>query len=196
MLALHAFTGADCTSAFKGKGKVRPMKLISQHPKFIELFSQIGTSWECDNDTLSGIEEFTCLMYGFSRRIKHVNEAREVKIKKMCGSTLEIRQGLSVDLSTFPPCKRVLLQHMKRVNFQVCIWKRAHERYPEIPSPLDHGFYINAESDKLEPLWFDGDVIPKVLVDVLAEEEIDENESADEIHTYMDDDEEEEGEDD
>ena len=42
--------------------------------------------------------------------------------------------------------------------------------------------------------WFDGDVIPRDLVDVLAEEEIDENDSADEIHTYMDDDEEEEEE--
>ena len=124
-------------------------------------------------------------MYGFSRRIKHVDEAREVKIKKMCGSTLEIQQGLSVDLSTFPPCKRVLLQHMKRVNFQVCVWKRAHENYPEIPSPLDHGFYINEESGKLEPLWFDGDVIPRVLVDVFAEEEIGENNSSDKIHTYI-----------
>ena len=194
LLALHAFTGTDCTSAFKGKGKVRPMKLIIQHPKFVELFSKIGTSWDCDNDTLSGIEEFTCLMYGFNQRIKHVDDAREVKIKKMCGSTLEIRQGISIDLSTFPPCKRVLLQHLKRVNFQVCLWKRAHEQYPEIPSPLDHGFYINKESGKLEPLWFDGDVIPKVLVDVSGDEEIDEN--ADEIHTYMDDDEEEEEEDD
>ena len=53
LLVLHAFTGADCTSAFKGRGKVRPLKLISEHPKFIELFSQIGTTWECDNDTLS-----------------------------------------------------------------------------------------------------------------------------------------------
>ena len=31
LLALHAFTGANCTSAFKGKGNVRPMKLLSQN---------------------------------------------------------------------------------------------------------------------------------------------------------------------
>lgn len=29
LLALHAFTGSDCTSAFKGKGKVRPIKLVN-----------------------------------------------------------------------------------------------------------------------------------------------------------------------
>jgi hypothetical protein len=51
---------------------------------------------------------------------------------------------------------------------------------------------MNAESGKLEPLWFEGHVIPKTLVDVLAEEEIEEDELADEIHTHMDDDEDEE----
>ncbi|KAJ8405152.1 hypothetical protein AAFF_G00321430 [Aldrovandia affinis] len=121
---------------------------------------------------------------------------QEIKIKKICGSSLELRQGLSIDLSTFPPCKRVLLEHMKRVNFQVCVWKRAHEHYPEIPSPLDHGFHINSETGKLEPLWFEGDVIPKALVDVLAEEDTDEDDIADEIHTMDDDEEEDESDDD
>ena len=134
--------------------------------------------------------------YGFSRRIKKVDEAREIKVKKICGSSLELRQDISIDLSTFPPCKRVLSQHMRRVNFLVCVWKRAHEQYPEIPSPLDHGFYINAETGKLEPLWFEGDVIPKALVDVMAEEEIDEDDLTDEIHTNMNEEEEEEENDD
>lgn len=172
------------------------MKILNQNSKFIQIFSEVGNSWELDERILSGLEEFTCRLYGFSRRVKKVDEAREIKVKKMCGSSLELRQGLSVDLSTFPPCKRVLFQHMRRVNFQVCVWKRAHEHYPEIPSPLDHGFHINTETGKLEPLWFEGDVFPKALIDVLAEEETDEDDLADEIHTNMDDDEEEEEEDD
>ena len=172
------------------------MRILNQNSKFIQIFSEVRNSWELDERILSGLEEFTCRLYGFSCRVKKVDEAREIKVKKMCGSSLELRQGLSVDLSTFPPCKRVLFQHMRRVNFQVCVWKRAHEHYPEIPSPLDHGFHINTETGKLEPLWFEGDVIPKALIDVLAEEETDEGDLADEIHTNMDDDEEEEEEDD
>ncbi len=121
LLALHAFTGADCISAFKGKGKVRPMKILNDNAKFIQIFAQVGNSWELDERILSGVEEFTCCLYGFSRRIKKVDEAREIKVKKMCGSSLELRQSVCVDLSTFPPCKRVLLQHMRRVNFQVCV---------------------------------------------------------------------------
>ena len=85
---------------------------------------------------ITGVEEFTCRLYGFGPRVKHVDEASEIKVNKMCGSSLELRPGLSIDLSTFPPCKRVLFQHTKRVNFQTCIWKRAHENNPEIPSPL------------------------------------------------------------
>ena len=56
---------------------------------------------------------------------------------------------VSIDFSTFPPCKRVLFLLIKRVNFQVAIWKRTHEHNPEIPSPLDHGFHLNSENGKL-----------------------------------------------
>ncbi|KAL7398479.1 hypothetical protein ABVT39_010581 [Epinephelus coioides] len=128
------------------------MKILSQNSKIIHIFAEVGNSWELDERILSGVEEFMCCLYGFSHRIKKVDEAREIKVKKMCGSSLELRQGLSIDLLTFPPCKRVPLQHMRRVNFQVCIWKRAHEHYLEIPSPLNHGFHINTETGKLEPL--------------------------------------------
>ncbi|KAJ8408195.1 hypothetical protein AAFF_G00264230 [Aldrovandia affinis] len=118
------------------------MKILNQNSKFIQIFAAVGDSWEIDELVLSGAEEFTCRLYGFSPRIKKVDEAREIKIKKICGSSLELRQGLSVDLSTFPPCKRVLLEHMKRVNFQVCVWKRAHEHYPKSHLLLTMGFIL------------------------------------------------------
>lgn len=50
------------------------------------------------------------------------------------------------------------------------------------------------ETGKLEPLSFEGEIIPKVLVDVLAEEKTDEDDLADELHTNMDDEEVEEEE--
>ena len=40
-------------------------------------------------------------------------------------------------------------------------------------------------------LWFEGDVIPKALIYVLAEEDRDEYDMTDEIHTTVDEDEEE-----
>ena len=46
--------------------------------------------------------------------------------------------------------------------------------------PLFHG-YLVTEAGKLEPLWFEGDIIPMVLVDILEENGNDE-EITDTIH--------------
>lgn len=44
-LGLHAFTGCDSTSAFKGKGKVKAIHLVQKHCHFQELFTKLGESW-------------------------------------------------------------------------------------------------------------------------------------------------------
>ena len=127
-LALHAFTDADCTSTFKGK--VRPMKLPSQNSRFVHIFAAVDFPWTLDDDHIvNGIEEFTCRLYGVGSRVKQVDVAREIKFKNICGSNVDLRPGLSIDLSTFPPCRRILAQHIKRVNFQVCIWRRALDHF-------------------------------------------------------------------
>ena len=38
LLGLYVFTGEDVTSAFKGKGKVRPLKKLQSFPKFQPYF--------------------------------------------------------------------------------------------------------------------------------------------------------------
>ena len=122
MLDLHAFIGADCTSAFKGKGKVRSMKLLSLNSKSIDIFAAVGFTWTLDDDHIgNGIKEFTCRLYGVGPRVKQADVGRQMKVKNICGSNVDLRPGLSTDLSTFPPCRSVLAQHIKRVNFQVCV---------------------------------------------------------------------------
>ena len=166
------------------------MKLLSQNSKFIHIFAAVGLTWTLDNDHIgNGIEEFTCRLYRVGPRVKQLHVAREIKVKNIAGSNVDLRPGLCIDLSIFPPCKRVLAQHIKIVNFQVCIWRRALGYFPEIPSPLDHGYHVT-EAGKLEPLWFEGDVIPMVLVDILEENGNDE-EITDEIYTVDDYDEDE-----
>lgn len=71
LLALHAFTGSDCTSAFKGKGKVRPIKIMNTDPKFIKVFARMSEKWSLeDSSVLEGSEEFTCQLYGSGKRVK------------------------------------------------------------------------------------------------------------------------------
>ena len=126
------------------------MKQLSQNSKFIHIFVAVGSTWTLNDDHIvTGIEEFTCRLYGVGPRVKQVGVAREIKVKNICGSNVDLRPGLSIDLSTFAPCRRVLAQHIKRVNFQVCIWRRALDHFPEIPSPLDHGYHVT-EAGKLD----------------------------------------------
>ena len=44
LLGLHAFTGCDTTSAFKGIGKLKPLKLLQKEPQFEKFFSELGDS--------------------------------------------------------------------------------------------------------------------------------------------------------
>ena len=38
LLGYYVFTGEDCTSAFKGKGKVTPLKKLMKMPKYQPAF--------------------------------------------------------------------------------------------------------------------------------------------------------------
>ena len=57
------------------------------------------------------------------------------------------------------------------MNYQVCIWRKAHEHYPSVPLPQGFGFHINPDTNKLEPLWFEGAIIPNDFISVLEGEE-------------------------
>ena len=82
-------------------------------------------------------------------------------------------------------CKNSLEQHIRRVNYQVAIWKRAHKFNPAIPAPTDgHGWTKNG--DRLEPLWTTNDILPPRLVDVLVS--VEEEPSDDEYYSEDDDD--------
>ena len=72
-------------------------------------------------------------------------------------------------------CKRSLFQHVRRVNYQVGVWRRAHLPKPNIPNPIpDHGWEM--KDDQIQPLWFEGEIMPTSLADILEQELSKENE--------------------
>ena len=67
-----------------------------------------------------------------------------------------------VDISKLPPVSE---KHIRRVNFQVEIWKRAHFEKTDVAAPSDgHGWTF--PDGKLEPFWYEGHVLPQQLVDI------------------------------
>ena len=79
LLASHAFTCSDYTTAYKGKGKLKALQLIikSENDAFQDAFSNLV---HCDLIALSklaDIEKFTCALYGLPKLSK-INIARFV----------------------------------------------------------------------------------------------------------------------
>ena len=168
LMCLHAFTGCDTTSAFKGLGKIKPLKVLQKNPKFAATLSRLGESWEVPEDLIDDLEEFACSMYGRARAHK-VNELRYIRIKELCAKDNQLNPSRNLDLGTLPPCRRSLEQHIKRVNYQVGVWKRAHIAQPLVPDVRDgHGWHL--VDGKLEPLWFTGSILPQQLIDIIDDQ--------------------------
>ena len=65
ILAWYVFSREDATSAFKGKGKIVPLKNILLHSeKFQDAFLDLGEDWNLKEDTKVMLEDFVCSMYG------------------------------------------------------------------------------------------------------------------------------------
>ena len=58
---------------------------------------------------------------------------------------------------------------IKRVNYQVGIWKRSHISQPDIPEPFNHHGWTK-EDGQIVPDWFEGqNLVPPILTDTLVE---------------------------
>ena len=73
------------------------------------------------------MDAFTCALYG-KNRLTSVDSVRHAKINDLCSSG--IIPTKNVDMGSLPPCSESILQHIKRVNYQLGIWKRSHIQHP------------------------------------------------------------------
>jgi hypothetical protein len=76
LLGLHAFTGCDSTSSFMKKGKIRPLKLMKNDSKFLDVFKSLGTSKDVSNADEKIFELFTIKMYGGKKHDTDLNKFR------------------------------------------------------------------------------------------------------------------------
>uniref|UniRef100_A0A0L8GQI2 Uncharacterized protein n=1 Tax=Octopus bimaculoides TaxID=37653 RepID=A0A0L8GQI2_OCTBM len=70
LLSHHAFTRCNSTSAFKGKGKVKGLKVVEIDESFQKAFSKLGESWEVNEEVMNELERFTCVLHGNKRTKK------------------------------------------------------------------------------------------------------------------------------
>ena len=106
-------------------------------------------------------------MLGVRRASKvfQVDDLRLVRINEVCAKQNRLIPSGNVDRANLPPCKRSLIQHIRSVNLQVGIWKRAHISEPIIPN-ASQGHGREEHIGNLHPLWYKGDILPREPADV------------------------------
>ena len=64
MLALHAFSGCDSTSAFIRKEKITARKTLVKHAVFVDVFGTPGETDDVPECSQTELEKFVCCVYG------------------------------------------------------------------------------------------------------------------------------------
>ena len=165
LTAVHAYSHCDSTSAFKGVGKIKHVKILQKLPRFQRVLGRLGDEWTVSEEMVAELEAFTCTIYGKSRS-QSIDEVRSTLIKEKCymkDGTINVKK--KIELCSFPPCRKALIQHIRRANFQMATWRRADTPLIASPKPTDgHGWHAD-DDGSMVPLWFAGDCLPKVLID-------------------------------
>ena len=108
----------------------------------------------------------------------------------MQDGTINVKK--KIELCSLPPCRKALIQHIRRANFQMAIWRRADTPLIESPKPTDgHRWRADDDGSRM-PLCFAGDCLPKVLIDnedlPNVEESDDDDEDEDNVDVVEEDD--------
>ena len=88
LLGFHVFTDEDTINAFRGKGKINPLKKMLKKPRFQNTFQNLGKELVPCQKLIEELEEFTCEMYGYPR-VKQVNKVRSLMLNKMVGGSTD-----------------------------------------------------------------------------------------------------------
>ena len=125
----------------------------------------MGESWEVSDDLVTEIERFVCVLYGgVKTKLSSVDELRAFMLKVKCDENYSLSVIKNVDFAAFPPSRACLIEHIRRVNYQVRIWKMANIPIYEIPKPSDgHGWLENGEPRWCGPEW----ILPPSFADIL-----------------------------
>uniref|UniRef100_UPI00358F49B5 uncharacterized protein n=1 Tax=Myxine glutinosa TaxID=7769 RepID=UPI00358F49B5 len=184
LMGLYTFTGDDCNSAFRGKGKVGPLKKHQKYPRFQKAFIDLGSDWKVKDEDYDALEEFTCLMYG-TTCIKSINEVRALMLRKMVGDEDKLTSKSKVDFSQLPPCKDSPIRILTESTTVSVNEKRSHVAIYDCPLPQDGHSWIK-DDGPLEPLWSRGPVLPPSMVDILEKgDTVDEkDDEEDEVDDY------------
>lgn len=126
----HAWSGADITGSFAGKGKLKCWKaLLDADEDSVTALADLGTTTNPTSSTVAAIEKLVCQLYKPKTRISEVKDLRWLLFRK--------KQAESERL---PPTQSTLKEAILRAHYQTMIWNNDIIPNPELPSPETYGW--------------------------------------------------------
>ena len=101
LIGFHCFTGCDTVSAFAGKRKIRPFKVMINSEEYIDLFSRVGMTEFINEEMHEKIKRFVCHIY--SKKSKSC--LNELRYQIYC------QRGGKIPCELLLPCEDVLRLH-------------------------------------------------------------------------------------
>ena len=147
--AYHSLIGCDTTSYAAKRGKVRPLnKLIKR--KREELLETFGSLANPESNLEAAEELFKTMLYS--------GKKNESVTETTCRMYSEQKTKSSMNLI---PDKSSLLEHLKRSNLQIYIWKQCTEQNITIPTRAGNGW--KEQEGKIIPVSFLTSQLPSCL---------------------------------
>lgn len=148
LVAMHALSGCDTTSAFYGIGKKTSFATLGKHGYLLD---SLGIEFDPSEEVYRNTETFVVYCYSNGKgSATTVNTYRYMEFLRSEAKNQNI-----------PPCQSTLRLHIQRANYQAAIWKRVLEPMAIIPSPIGRGW-----DENLQPVFLNEAPAPKKLMEL------------------------------
>ena len=162
LLGIHALTGCDYSASFSRRGKVAPFKKLEKNKRAQIALGNLGEAETVSEETISHIEEYVCEVYGFSK-LSSIDAVRlEIFLKKYKLKKKETNSfAKKLQSNFFSPCRRVLVEKIKRTNFITAKWRSATKASMPSFDPVNCGWSL--DNGKYVITWYLGPETPSIL---------------------------------
>ena len=144
---LHALTGSDTTSAFKGIGKKKGYDALKGYQDgeaaLADLYFNLFKTLTEDDDSFKKIQRLVILMFSRTSVLEDINELR-----------MELYFQHTQNIENIPPTSNALFLHTLRCIYQLGVWSTCLNSFQNRPSPCAFG-WEKADGSILmyHPVW-------------------------------------------